>query len=138
MTKTMSKELDNKLVEFDVLLSRRYQIYQDFIQDTDGIISQFLDTYEPWNNNNVDRIDGLIALLKKNEILIRTKLLQEIEKTLKFKYFDKESIMYEFNKELSDEIETIEKLNDLISEINVIKYDLYDTMNEIILDLEVI
>ena len=134
----MSDKLNSKLFEFNCLLTSGYDIYQKFIQNTDGIIDRFLDTYEPWNINNVDRIDGLIALLKKNADTIQIKLLDEILNTMKFKFLDKESVMYEFNKELSDEQETIEKLNDLISEINVIKYDLYDTMNEIILDLEVI
>lgn len=134
----MSDKLNSKLFELNCLLTSGYDIYQKFIQDTDGIIDRFLDTYEPWNNNNVDRIDGLIALLKKNADTIQIKLLDEILNKMKFKFLDKETIMYEYNKELADEIETIERLNDLISEINVIKYDLYDTMNEIILDLEVI
>lgn len=133
----MSKELDNKLFDVNCSLTSGYDIYERFIQDTDGIIDRFLDTYEPWNSDNVDRIDGLIALLKKNADTIQIKLLDEILNTMKFKFLDKETIMYEFNKEISDEQETIEKLNDLMSEINVIKYDLYDTMNEIILDLEV-
>jgi len=133
----MSDKLNNKLFDVNCSLTSGYDIYQNFIQDTDGIIDRFLDTYEPWNSDNVDRIDGLIALLKKNADTVQIKLLDEILSTMKFKFLDKETIMYEYNKEISDEQETIEKLNDLISEINVIKYDLYDTMNEIILDLEV-